>query len=196
MRISTSSPTRPLASGLPALINGSSFVIQAFASASSSAVAPVEMILAIVRSSAWLTALVTSSRVMRVMADILSSTIVLARRPLRRARTLRPDASAMRSQPRRVLGHDPEFDRRQYRDGRADDHMHGHRGGSLEAQYPWRNQCPQSDDEVEPFLPDGECRKRRDREDRDGETGDIGVFRGAPGAESEYPGRKEQNGAQ
>ena len=96
--------------------------------------------------------------------------------------------SAAGGQPRRDLGHHPELDRCQDRDRRADDHMHRHRGGSLEAQYPGRYQRPQADDEVQPLLPHRECRQRRDRKDRDGDTGDIGVLRDRPGIETEYPG--------
>ena len=42
--------------------------------------------------------------------------------------------SAARSKPRR--GHHPEFNCREDGNGSADDHMHRHRGGSLEAKYP------------------------------------------------------------
>ena len=47
---------------------------------------------------------------------------------------VRANPSAARSKPRR--GHHPEFDCREDGNGSADDHMHRHRGGSLEAKYP------------------------------------------------------------
>jgi len=66
-----------------------------------------------------------------------------------------------------MLGHDPDFDRREDCYSGANDHMHRHRGGSLEAQYPRRNQSPQSHDEIQPLLPDCEGRKGRDGLRRD-----------------------------
>ena len=92
-----------------------------------------------------------------------------------------------------MLGQEPEFDGGKDRYRGADNHMHCHRAGSLETQYPRRNQGPQSYDEVQPFLPDGECRQCRDREHGDGEAGEIRVLGGYSGIEPENPGRKEQN---
>src|SRR5262249_19251702 len=65
---STKRATRPLGSGRPAFINGSSLAIQASASASSSRVAPVAMIFAITTSSSSPNSAVTSLRVSVLMA--------------------------------------------------------------------------------------------------------------------------------
>src|SRR6266851_8112337 len=105
-------------------------------------------------------------------------------------------ASAARGKPGRYLGHHPELDGREDGYRSADDHVDRHRGGSLEAQDPGRDQRPQSDDEVQPLFPDRECRKCRDGEHRDHDTRDIRVLRDRPGIESEYPGRKEQKRAE
>ena len=91
----------------------------------------------------------------------------------------------------------PELDRRQHCNRDADHDVDRHRaGGSLEAQDPGRHQHPQSDDEVQPLLPDRECRKGCDCEHGDHDAGDIGVLRDLSGVEAEYPGRKEQECAE
>src|ERR1700730_6161800 len=149
------------------------------------------MISAMVTSSAGPTALITSSRVRRLISPSqaeLPPPVVSRRRAGCRA-------LAARGKSRRKLVQQPEFDCRKYRDSDADHHVDPHRGTSLEAQYPGRYQCPQSDDQVQPFFPDGEGRKRRDREYGDGDTGDIGVFSSGSG-EAEHPGRKEQDCAE
>src|SRR6266481_121591 len=148
-RISMSSRTRPLGSGLPAFSNGSSLTIQAWASASSSALAPVPMILAMVTSSTPPTALITSSRVRRFMASHPQAAYPQATvtRPSAQRRAGRI-ASAARGKPRWILGQDPDFNCREYGDSGADNDMDRHRGGSLETQYPRRNQHPQSYNEI------------------------------------------------
>src|SRR5262245_60016498 len=65
---STRRATRPLGSGRPAFINGSSLAIQACASASSSRVAPVAMIFAMTTSSSSPNSAVTSLRASMLMA--------------------------------------------------------------------------------------------------------------------------------
>src|SRR5262249_25202403 len=65
---STRRATRPLGSGRPAFINGSSLAIQACASASSSRLAPVAMIFAMTTSSSSPNSAVTSLRVSVLMA--------------------------------------------------------------------------------------------------------------------------------
>src|SRR5206468_2290650 len=152
-----------------------------------STVAPVAMILAMVTSSAWPTALVTSSRAIRLMAWHVLKHGQSLPAIAGGQRSWRLGALAVRGQPRRILRHDPEFDRCQHRHGETDDYVHGHRGGSLETQNPGRDQRPQSDDQVQPFLPDRERGKRSDRNDCNDQTGDIGVFRDLSGIEPEHP---------
>src|SRR5216684_9250767 len=155
--------------------------------------APVPMISAMVTSSTSPIALITSSRVRRFMAFHPRSSC--RNPPVVGSGERGCIASAARGKPRRVLVHDPEFNCREDCYGSTDDHMDRHRGGSLEAQYPGRDQRPQSYDEVKPLLPDCKCRKCRDRERRDNDTGDIGVLRGPSGVKPEHPGRNEQNSA-
>src|SRR4051812_10644509 len=66
-------PTRPAGSGRPAFIRASSLCIQAYASASSSLVAPVAMICATTVSSAGLRTATTS---LRVRAAMITSCLV------------------------------------------------------------------------------------------------------------------------
>src|SRR6185437_3360034 len=127
--MSTSSPTRPLGSALPAFISGSSLAIQAWASASSSTVAPVPIICAITTSSAPPIALIASSRVMRRMA--LPRVFAMRSPPLLADRTcgFNDQALTRRGEAGRRLGHDPELDCGQDRNQCADDDVDGPRGG-------------------------------------------------------------------
>src|SRR6195256_2871937 len=98
------------------------------------------MIPATVTSSARPTALITSSRVTRVIFSSLKLLEPAADGSGERG----CNASAARGKPRRVLGHDPELDCRDDGYGGADDHMDRHRGGFLETQYPGRDQRPKT----------------------------------------------------
>lgn len=89
-----------------------------------------------------------------------------------------------------------EFDHREDRDKNSDDHVDVHRGRAGEVEHFRRGYEPQSRDEIDPLLPNGERGQRRDGKDGDGDAHDDRIRPLVTCGKFEKPGAGEEGAAE